>query len=83
MIGALIDAFRNTCEFEVQLALAFKGFALDCFVSVDQYPLERNEVEGLLIYAMKDTAASAMVYLSHAYPEEAITILRSGLQSDK
>ena len=78
----LADTFRNADNFETQLALAFKGFVLDCFVALDQYPFERYEVKPLLVCELKGTAASAMVYLSHAYPEEAVAILRAGLRSD-
>lgn len=59
----------------------WKQFALHCLSRVECYPLKRAEVEPLLNSPDESLGAEAMIYLSHAYPEEATQILRAGLQS--
>jgi hypothetical protein len=75
------EAFYNEARLEPELALAFKEFALDCFIRVGQFPLGRSEVESLLEHENRTVSASAMVYLSHKFREEAIKILKEGLKS--
>lgn len=83
-VGHLIHFFRKLAEQETKFRFAFKEFALDGLMAVEQYPLERSEVKELLFgesVEAKDAAAKAMVYLSRAFPEDVIDILRDGLNS--
>jgi hypothetical protein len=79
---ASLDAFRINSGYEARVADAFKGVAMDCLVEIGEYPLDRGEIEPLLEDNEKYLSATAMVYLSHAFPEETIPILRAGLKSD-
>jgi hypothetical protein len=54
----------------------WRDAALEGFVSVKHYPLARSEVEAVL-----DVSAAAIVYMSYAYPAEAVELLRGGLRS--
>lgn len=81
VVKFLIDAFRINQSYESQVADAFKGLAMDCLVEIGEYPFDRGEVEPLLEHKEKYLSATAMVYLSHAFPEETIQILRAGLKS--
>jgi hypothetical protein len=75
------EAFYNEARLEPEVALAFKELALNCFIRVGQFPLGRSEVELLLEHENRHVSASAMVYLSHKFQEEAIKILKEGLKS--
>ena len=75
------EAFYNEARLEPEVALAFQGLALDCFIRVGQFPLGRSAVEPLLEHENRYVSASAMVYLSHKFQEEAIKILKEGLKS--
>jgi hypothetical protein len=84
IVSHLIEAFRNPEGREPRIRFAFKELALNGLMAVEQYPLERSEVEELLVCEAADTkavAAKAMVYLSRAFPEDAIDLLRAGLRS--
>ena len=81
IIGYLIDAFRNPGDLEPRMAFAFKAMALGGLMTVERYHLEQSEVEELLECGHDDAAARAMVYLSKAFPDDAMRLLRSGLQS--
>ena len=77
----LVDAFRLPPSQEAKVVSGFKSLALDGLVRIEQYPLERSEVELLLDNSEKWLAAVAMVYMSHAFEREAVDILRAGLES--
>jgi hypothetical protein len=70
IVRYLLIAFHND-------HLGWKEVALEGFVSINHFPLARDEVERLL-----DVCAEAMVYLTHASPSETVRLLRRGLQSD-
>ena len=80
VVSFLIDAFRVSSGLERQAADGFKELAMNSLINIEQYPLDRSEVEPLLEHRDKYLAATAMVYLSHAVPDETIGILRSGLR---
>lgn len=75
------EAFYNEARLEPEAALAFKELALNCFIRVGLFPLGRSEVELLLEHENRYVSASAMVYLSHKFQEEAINLLKEGLKS--
>jgi hypothetical protein len=75
------ETFYNETRLEPEAALAFKELALNCFIRVGRFPLGRSEVEPLLEHENRTVSASAMVYLSHKFREEAIEILKDGLKS--
>ena len=75
------EAFYNGASLEPETALAYKELALDCFIKAGQFPLGRSEVEPLLEHENGHVSASAMVYLSHKFQEEAVKILKEGLKS--
>ncbi|GEM_PF-2636043 len=55
--------------------------ALWGFIHLEYFPLERRRVSDLLESGDQRMTALAMVYLSRAYPSEAISILRAALLS--
>lgn len=77
----LVDAFHEKQSNEPEIDSGFKTIALNGFVGISYYPLKRAEVEPLLEHEDKWLAAAAMVYLSHAFEDEAIKILEAGLAS--
>jgi hypothetical protein len=81
IIQCLVEAFRRPPSGDSEIVAGFKILALNSFVRIKQYPLERNEVELLLDNSQRWLAAAAMVYLSHAFESEAVDILRMGLES--
>ncbi len=70
VVRYLVSAFRKEHP-------GWKEVALEGFVSINDFPLARSDVEQLL-----DVCPEAMVYLTHAYPSEAVRLLREGLRSD-
>jgi len=78
----LVNAFRYDEFQEPEVLVGFKILALDGLVGIEQYPLDRDEIGLLLEHEEEALAATAMVYLSHACPEETIKILRAGLESE-
>lgn len=81
VVSSLVDAFYHSHAQNSEMKQAFQTKALDGLIDVGEFPLGRNEVEALLTHENKWLAASAMAYLSHAYPPETFTILRAGLRS--
>lgn len=81
IVCLLIDAFRRHRSSEPKADAGLKTLALNGLVAIERYPLGRAEVEPLLEHEDKWLGAAAMVYLSHAVPEEAVKILRAGLRS--
>jgi hypothetical protein len=81
VVEFLINAFRINPGYETGVADAFKGVAMDCLVDIGEYPLDRSEIDALLEHKDKWLGASAMVYLSHAFPEETEKILKAGLNN--
>jgi hypothetical protein len=79
--GHLVNAFRCDGFHEPETVVGFKILALDGLVRIEQYPFERDEIALLLEHEDTELAATAMIYLSHAYTEETIEILRAGLKS--
>jgi hypothetical protein len=73
VIGYILTAFRNPDP-------VWKAAALDWFISIKHFPLKRSEVE-LLLASGDEFQATAMLYLSHAYPADAAGILGDGLRS--
>lgn len=74
IITYLIDAFHDTDN-------GLRQSALWGFGNLDRFLLNPHEVERLMNNEDDRLAASAMVYLSRACPEEAVEILRGGLVS--
>jgi hypothetical protein len=58
-----------------------KTVALWGFIRLEIYPLPRDELEALLQQSDERLSALAMTYLCHAYPDEAVAMLRAGLHS--
>lgn len=61
--------------------VALKTAALWGFINLDIYPLPRAELESLIRQPDERLSALAMTYLSYAFPDEAISLLHNGLQS--
>jgi hypothetical protein len=74
IIGQMIDAIN---ERDPQLQTA----AVWGLIQVDHFALSRDQAEQLRVSPNERLSASAMVYLSRAYPEESIAILSQALQS--
>lgn len=83
-------AYPDVADEEVRGALTrafgdgprdLKYSALWGFIHLKYFPLERRQVSGLLESENQRMAALAMVYLSWAYPSEAVRILRAALRS--
>lgn len=81
IVQYLVDAFSHPPSNKPEMVVGFKILALDGFVRIKQYPLERSEVEPLVDDSQGWLAAAAMVYLSHAFESEAVDILKAGLES--
>lgn len=81
IVQCLVKAFRHPPSDTLEAVAGFKILALNGFVRIGSYPLERNEVESLLKNGDKWLAAEAMAYLSHAFETEAVAILSAGLES--
>ena len=81
IVQCLTDAFSYPPSDNSEIVDGFKILALNGFVRVGKYPLERSEVELLLDNSQRWLAAAAMVYLSHAFESEAVNILSAGLGS--
>jgi hypothetical protein len=80
VIDCLVEAFRCTYS-DPRVIDVFKTIALEGLMSVERYPLDRAEVERLLVSEEEWLAASALAYLSRAYEEERDKILRAGMLS--
>jgi hypothetical protein len=70
---ALVQAFRSEP--------ALKTPALWGFIHLGYFPLERASLDAVMEGDDQRLTALAMVYLSHAHPEESIQILREALRS--
>jgi hypothetical protein len=81
IVQCLVDAFSHPPSDNSEIVDGFKILALNAFVRIGEYPLERSEVELLLDNSQRWLAAAAMVYLSHAFESEAVNILSAGLES--
>jgi hypothetical protein len=75
ILTLITDAFH-------QEDAGLKTSALWALVNVETYVLNRQDVEELLSSSDDRLSALAMVYLSRAYPAEAVEMLRQGLLSD-
>jgi hypothetical protein len=82
IVQCLIDTFRRPPSDNSEIIVGSKILALNGFVQIGKYPLERSEVESLLDNNESWLAAAAMVYLSHAFASETIDILSAGLESN-
>ena len=81
IVQYLVDVFTNPPLDKAEIIVGFKILALNSFVRIGKYQLERCEVESLLDDSQSWLAAAAMIYLSHAFESEAIDILGAGLES--
>jgi hypothetical protein len=83
-------AFPDIADEQIRAALikefysgepTLKKCALWGFIHLDFFPLERAALSMLINGEDQRLAALAMVYLSRAYPEDSLRILREALQS--
>ena len=74
VIKYLIDMFSSNDKM-------LKNLALWGFINVDHFPIQRSVIENLMNNEDERLAALALVYLSYAYPEEAVQLLQEGLLS--
>src|SRR5262249_2044706 len=75
IIGYLIDAFQEDDK-------RLKTSALWGFIHIEKFPIARPLIEKLMESKDERLAALAMVYLSNAYPDERVNILRCGFASE-